>query len=204
MDSAGRPSRGRRERSLPLLAGAVALGLGVLGWLAAQLLTLYVLGHAHAGGDGHGFRHVHGWAAPIALGASAMVLASLVGLLLLPDTSARRGNLTRRRALRRAVLLPSAAFAVLDVAASAHAGSGLARTTASLILGIALQAAAGAGAALLARACIEWATAPSLRAVSSPLLPRRGPVPVEVPRLARFGYWQGAQGLRGPPRVVGF
>ncbi|MGQ0844618.1 MAG: hypothetical protein ACT4QF_10820 [Sporichthyaceae bacterium] len=191
---------GRREWSLPLLAGAIAVGLGVLGWLAARYLTLFVLGHAHASTDGNGFRHVHGWSTSLAVGAGAMVALSVLALTVLPKPTAPR---TAPLRLLPGALLPAGVFAALELATAVHSGAGLRPTAASLLLGVGLHAGIGLGATRLARACIEWATAPVPPRVG-PIPPRRLPAVGGTLRPGRSRRSAGGQGLRGPPRAVGF
>lgn len=197
---------GGASRSVRLLAAGVAAGFGVLGWLAAQVVTLYVLGHGHAA-DGHAFRHVHGYAAPIGLAASAMVAASLVALVLIAGPAGRAGAIGPRSPVLVSVLAPSAAFAVLEIGDAVRAGAALGPAVLGLVLGTGLQAAAGAAAALLARTCVELAltpVGPLTLTVSVPACPgRRGPVfGVVGGGWTRWGHQP--PGVRGPPLPVGF
>ncbi len=175
-----------------VLTAAVAAGFGVLGWLGAQLATLHVVGHGHAGAAGHGYHHVHGFAAPIAVSAACLVLAALGALWLLPRQPASSGPRVAGRS-PIAFVLPVAAFAALELGSSLASGIRPSETLAVLVLGAFVQLIFAAGAQALTRTSVD--------VVRMPIVFRL-PVLVCAPRLVVVGGDATRRSLdRAPPRT---
>lgn len=146
------------------LTACVAAGFGMLGWLGAQLLTLVVLGHRHTDGAGHGYRHLHGFVAPLAVSVLCLVAAALCALWLLP--SGPPASEATRAGSRLAVTLPVAAFAALELGTALTTGARPSDTLTVLLLGGGAQAGLAFAAQLLTRATVSIVTGPQ-----SPELP---------------------------------
>lgn len=199
----GGVQRGESPRTLRLLTAAVAAGFGLLGWLGAQAVTLYLLGHGHLGADGRGFHHVHGYAAPTALAAAAMISASLLAMFLLCGPDTRSGPTRARPPLSISVAVPSGAFVALELVHAQISDTTAGPTLSALVLGVALQALFGVAAAGGSRFCIRLAltpapTCPTLRSVA----PARCARVVARPARVGSGWVTGIQGSRAPPIVA--
>lgn len=181
------------------LSAAVAAGFGVLGWLAAQLATLHVFGHGHADAAGHGYRHLHGVAAPVAISAVCLVLAALCALWLLPSAPARAQRSPSRPGL--ALTIPVAAFAALEIGSALVTGTRPSDTLAVLLVGGIVQAVFGWAARGLTRASVRAVSTPCLF-VPGILAVASGPV-TAAPGTGLVRYLAAPRSSRAPPLRTG-
>lgn len=185
------------SRSLRTLIVAVAAGFGVLGWLLAQAATLYALGHTHAEPSAHVARQVHGLAAPAALAAGTMVLASLIAIRLLAAPAAAAEV---RVPPAVCLALPAAGFLLAELAHTSATGASWAATAAACALGVPLQLACALAGVALTRGCLRLVAGPTPSpVVVLSVLPRLASAPAGACGARRRPWPAGAVTRRGPP-----
>lgn len=191
------------DSSTRALANAAALGLGVLGWLAAQWLTFGILDHAHVfTGDVAG--HHHAYAVPVAVVAVVVTTAALALLAartrLSTTPPSGEGTLSGAPGAGLHALGSVALFAAVEITEFAVASHHhIAPLLAVLVVGTIFQT----GTALLARSA-WWLV---LRAISQGGLPAQPTLHVAVAEHPAPGspgaapsWWTGRLVTnRGPP-----
>ena len=128
-----------------LLAACAPMAVGVFGWLAAHLLTFWLLAHSHGDMITAAGRRLHHYTATATVLAGCLTAASLLAALVsAPSTRSRDSKPSERgRAARRAAWMSTLAFATAELAEHGLFG-GDRKPPLILLAGMLLHAVAGA------------------------------------------------------------
>lgn len=141
--------QGRVLRAARLLTACAPAAVGVFGWLAAHLLTFWLLAHTHGGSPSPAGRHLHHYTAATALLAGCLAAASLLATLIsAPSRQPPRSKPTDpAMTARRAAWMSTLAFIGSELLEHTVFG-GDRKPPVILVAGLLLHAFAGALAAL--------------------------------------------------------